>query len=53
MRYVALSTGWIAGRPVAKGETVWLSAEQAKYEPVAPAPVGGKVKRRKTEEVKP
>lgn len=35
--YIALHSGWVAGRRVAVGEPVLLTAEEARYEPVAPA----------------
>ncbi|MEH6775917.1 MAG: hypothetical protein V7668_18480 [Cereibacter changlensis] len=34
--YRAKAAGWIAGRRVAAGEEIRLTASQAKYEPVEP-----------------
>lgn len=36
--YIARADGWIAGRRVVAGQTVEMTAAQAKYEPVDPLP---------------
>ncbi|PTE15918.1 hypothetical protein [Pseudogemmobacter blasticus] len=43
--YKVRRAGWVAGARVAKGDTVWLTPAEAKYEPAAMiAPVPAKTR---------
>ena len=37
--YRARHTGWVAGRMVSAGDTLWLCPRAARYEPVDPVPL--------------